>query len=69
MGKYGGLDPWLVDHGQRRSTVDHGQGLGGGSLEFSLAAAPGHDGWLQGWQCEEGDAAQLGDHSPELGRR
>jgi hypothetical protein len=30
-GKRHGLGPWFVDHGRRWSTVDHRQGLGGGS--------------------------------------
>jgi hypothetical protein len=49
--------------------VDCGQGLGGGSPELGLAAAPDHGGLPRGWQCEEGDTARPGDRSPELGRQ
>jgi hypothetical protein len=64
-GKRHGLSPWFMDHGRRWSTVDHRQGLGGGSLELSLAAALGHDGLPRGWPREGGDAARLGNCSPE----
>jgi hypothetical protein len=47
MGKYGALGPPSVDHGWRRSTVDCRQGLGGGSLELVLAAAPGRGGTME----------------------
>jgi hypothetical protein len=43
-GKRRGLGPWFMDHGRRWSPVDRRQGLGGGSPELGLAAAPGHDG-------------------------
>jgi hypothetical protein len=56
IGKYGVLGPWLMDHGQCRSMVDRGQGIGGGSPELGLAATTGHDGLPRGWQCKEGDA-------------
>jgi hypothetical protein len=54
MGKYGGLGPPSVDRGWRQSMVDHGQGLGGGSPELSLAAAPGHGGSPAVAQWKEG---------------
>jgi hypothetical protein len=68
-GKRRGLSPRFVDHGRCRSTVDQGQGLSGGLPELSLTAAPGHGGLPRGWQREEGDAARLGDRSPEPERR
>jgi hypothetical protein len=37
--------------------VDRGQGLGGGSPELSLAAAPGHGSLPRGWPRKAGEAA------------
>jgi hypothetical protein len=54
MGKYGGVSPPFVDCGRRWSTVDRGQGLGGGSPELGLATAPGHSGSPAVVQRKEG---------------
>jgi hypothetical protein len=67
-GKRHGLGPWLMDNGRCWSMVDRGQGLGGGSTELDLAAAPGHDGLPRGSQREEGNVVRLGHRSMELGR-
>jgi hypothetical protein len=48
MRKYGRLGQQSVDRGRRWSMVDHGQGLGGGLLEFGPAVALGHGGLLRG---------------------
>jgi hypothetical protein len=53
-GKYDRLGPPFVDRARCRSTVDRGQGLGGGSPELSLVAAPGHDGSPTVAQRKEG---------------
>jgi hypothetical protein len=55
----GSASAWWTDH----------DGLGGGSPELSLAAAPGHSGLPRGWQHDGGDVVRLGDCSPELGWR
>jgi hypothetical protein len=69
MRKYGGPGPPSMDHGWRRSTVDHGQGLGGGSPELGQAAAMGHGGSQAVAQRKEGCTGSPSRASPGHGRR